>query len=49
MEWGLPVIISIPEGVTLRPGELVNVSWLAAPTPIAQPPAISANVTAMGR
>jgi len=29
-EWGLPVVISIPPDVSLKPGELVNVGWPAA-------------------
>lgn len=27
MEWGLPVLISIPEGLHLRPGELVDIAF----------------------
>jgi multidrug resistance efflux pump len=29
-EWGLPVVISIPPDVSLKPGELVYVGWPAA-------------------
>jgi multidrug resistance efflux pump len=29
-EWGLPVVISIPPDVALKPGELVYVGWPAA-------------------
>lgn len=35
-EWGLPVQISLPKGLNLRPGELVDLAYVAAPTGVAE-------------
>lgn len=31
-EWGVPVVITVPPTASLKPGELVYIGWLAAPS-----------------